>query len=479
MTQKNDAPVLAIALLLTLGLLGGGGWWLYRSFNVAVAPRDPATSASPGSSSSSTPTGSTLPILSQGETILFPAGASAGKRQGVAAIAAGDYPTAVQVLQAELQQNRNDPEALIYLNNAQIGNQSAYTIAVVVPSPASVDVSEELLRGVAHGQRDINAAGGIRGVPLRVAIATDNNDPNQARTIAQTLSSTPGIIGVIGHFSSDASLAAAAVYETEGMVMISPTSTSVALSGAGEFIFRTVQSDRIAGDGLARYLLDQMGVTNVAVFHNSESAYSQSLKDAFSSAVLTGGGRVVSEIDVVAADFDAAQSVAQVTQQGAEALMLATTTANRNQVLALLQANQGQLGLLGGDELYNAETLAQGQANAVDMVVAVAWHRDGAPAAIFPKNAQSLWGGPVSWRTAMAYDAVQALIEAVRATAQPVDRLTAAMVQQALTNPNFAPTGAADPVQFLPSGDRSLPPQLVTVIPAPDTELGYTFIPVP
>lgn len=478
MAQKNDASVLAVAAILTLGLLGGGGWWLYRTFNLELTSRGPTTSSASGSPSGN-PTSPNSPILSQGEAILFPNGASVGKQQGVAAIASGDYPAAVQALQASLQQNRNDPEALIYLNNAQIGAQLAYTVAVVVPSPASVDVAEELLRGVAHGQRDINGAGGIQGTPLRVAIATDNNDPNQAKEMAQTLSDTPGIVGVIGHFSSDASLAAAAVYEAKGMVMISPTSTSVALSGAGNFIFRTVQSDRIAGDGLARHLLDTMGVTNVAIFYNSESAYSQSLKDAFSSAVLTGGGRVVSEIDVVAADFNAAQSVAQVTQQGAEALMLGTTTANRTQVTALLQANRGQLELLGGDELYNAETLSEGQANAVDMVVAVAWHRDGSPAALFPKAAQSLWGGPVSWRTAMAYDAVQALIQAIRASAQPADTLTAAQVQQALTNANFAATGAADPVQFLPSGDRSLPPQLVTIKADPTTQLGYTFIPIP
>ncbi|NEQ98592.1 MAG: ABC transporter substrate-binding protein [Cyanothece sp. SIO2G6] len=483
MTQKNDAPVLAIALLLTLGLLGGGGWWLYRAFNLEVSPRDAATTVSSSPSASSSPASplgsSNLPVLSQGEAILFPDGASVGKQQGVAAIASGDYSTAVSVLQASLQQTRNDPEALIYLNNAQIANQSAYTIAVVVPSPAAIDVAEELLRGVAHGQRDINLAGGIKGTPLRVAIATDNNDSEQARTIAQTLSDTPGIVGVIGHFSSDASLAAAEVYQAEDMVMISPTSTSVALAGAGDFIFRTVQSDRIAGDGLARHLLDSIGVTNVAVFHNSESAYSQSLKDAFSSAVLTGGGRVVSEIDLAAADFDAVQSVTQVIQQGAEALMLAANTSTRNQAVAVIQANQGQLALLGGDGLYNAGTLEQGQANAVDMVVGVAWHRDGVSAALFPKEAQSLWGGPVSWRTAMAYDAVQALIEAIRTTAQPADTLTAPMVQQALNNPNFAATGAAELVQFLPSGDRSLPPQLVMIAADPASQLGYTFVPVP
>ncbi|MEB3233034.1 MAG: receptor ligand binding family protein, partial [Leptolyngbyaceae bacterium] len=135
MAQKNDASVLAVAAILTLGLLGGGGWWLYRTFNLELTSRGPTTSSASGSPSGN-PTSPNSPILSQGEAILFPNGASVGKQQGVAAIASGDYPAAVQALQASLQQNRNDPEALIYLNNAQIGAQLAYTVAVVVPSPA-------------------------------------------------------------------------------------------------------------------------------------------------------------------------------------------------------------------------------------------------------------------------------------------------------------------------------------------------------
>ncbi|MGK7888535.1 MAG: receptor ligand binding family protein, partial [Leptolyngbyaceae cyanobacterium] len=158
MSQKNDLPVLIIALLLTLGLLGGGGWWLYRTFS-AVTPQGQGNNPSGGSGNPNLPgtTGTggnavSVQTVSQGEVSLLP-GASLAKQQGVAAIAVQNYPTAVQAFETALQENRNDPESLIYLNNARIGTQLAYTVAVVIPSPASVDVAEELLRGVAHSQR--------------------------------------------------------------------------------------------------------------------------------------------------------------------------------------------------------------------------------------------------------------------------------------------------------------------------------------
>lgn len=496
MSQKNDAPVLLFSLLVTLGLLGAGAWWLYKTFipNSAGTVQPTATtgpSSIEGSPNALPPTTSNLdasnpgqdPLaefqISVGHVNLFPNTASSEKQAGIEAIANQDYDKAIQQLTASLQANRNDPESQIYLNNAAIAEAPAYTIALAIPSPSAMDVSLELLRGVAHAQRDINQSGGINGTPLKVVIATDNNDETQAQAVAETLSQDPSILGVIGHFSSGISLAAAPVYATNQVVMISATSTSVDLSGSGDYIFRTVQSDRIAGDGLARYMIDQLGTTNVAIFFNSESAYSKSLKSAFSSAVLTGGGRVVSEIDLSKSGFSAAQSVAQVIDQGAEVLMLAANTPTRPQALDVIAANRQRLNLLGGDSLYNADVLKIGQDDALDMVVSAAWHRQANPNTDFPKAAQSLWGGPVSWRTAMAYDATQALAAGIADTGQSPKDITAEKVQQALATPGFDADGATDSIQFLPSGDRMLPPQLVTIEADASAQFGYSFVPVP
>ena len=476
---KNDAPVLIVSLLLTLGLLIAGGWWAYQLF----AGKDQGVTPG-GTDNGNAGTGvvndvSSPGTVSRGESVLIASNQSPQKSAGVAAIAQQNYPVAIQQFEQSLAANRNDPEALIYLNNAQIGDQTAYTIAVVVPSPAVTDVAEELLRGVAQAHQEINQIGGINGVPLKVAIATDNDDPAQAKKVAESLVKDPSILGVVGHFSSDVSLAAIDTYEAKQVVMMSPTSTSVDLSAAGDYSFRTVQSDAVAANSLAQYMLDQDQLTQVAIFHNSESNYSTSLKTEFSNAMLTKGGRVVSEFDVKAPGFNGSQAVAEAIERGAEALMLATTADTRGQALDVIAANGRRLRLLGGDSLYNAEVLKIAQANAVGMVVAVAWHRGGTPNAIFPKAAQSLWGGPVSWRTAMAYDASQSFIYAIEKTGLTPDEITPAVVQQTLIDPGFSASGAAATVSFLYSGDRSLPPQLVIVQPGVAAGTGYDYAPLP
>ena len=127
----------------------------------------------------------------------------------------------------------NDPESLIYLNNAKVlaerqrTDADIYTIAVPVPIDTNVGAAQEILRGVAQAQKEINTSGtdgeiGIDGQLLRVIIANDNDDPELARQVAQQLADNPEVEGVVGHYASDTTMAANKIYQAEKLVSISP-----------------------------------------------------------------------------------------------------------------------------------------------------------------------------------------------------------------------------------------------------------------
>lgn len=78
-------------------------------------------------------------------------------KTGVEAFPNGDFNKAIEDLEAYRKQKPNDPEALIYLNNAKIGSLPSYTIAVSVPMSSNVDAALEMLRGVAQSQNTIFA----------------------------------------------------------------------------------------------------------------------------------------------------------------------------------------------------------------------------------------------------------------------------------------------------------------------------------
>ena len=188
--------------------------------------------------------------ISEGEQTLLDPEPNIQKQTANAAYEYGDYQKAESQWEASLQLQRNDPETLIYLNNARIGNDPAYSIAVPVPIDAEINVAKEILRGAAQAQQEINTNGGVKGKPIKIAIANDGNNPNLAQQLAHAFNQNSEILGVIGHFSSDVTLEAAQVYQSEGLVAISPTSSSTAISNVGSYVFRTVSSDCFAGNAL-------------------------------------------------------------------------------------------------------------------------------------------------------------------------------------------------------------------------------------
>ncbi|MEG4145424.1 ABC transporter substrate-binding protein [Microcoleus sp. Pol12B5] len=474
MSQKNETAVLVLSLLITIGLAGAGIWWLTSRGGINVGGLSPQNPTFPNSATGNSPQSEQAigQRLSAGEKLLLPDQATTTKQAAVQAIASGNYNAAISDLQASLKTNRNDPEALIYLNNARIGDRKSYTIAAAVPIGSDINGAQEILRGVAQAQNEINQSGGISGTPLKVLVANDDNNPEIASQIASALANNSEVLGVIGHFSSDATLAASKIYQQKQLVAISPTSTSVQLSGVGNNIFRTVPSDRFAANAISRYMLTKLQKQKAAVFFNSASNYSKSLKSEFTTALYGDGGQVVSEFDFAKGNFNAAESFKSAIAQGAEVIVLAANTATLDQALQVVQVNAKRLPLLAGDDAYTAKTLQIGGAAATDMVLAVPWHILADPQSNFRQTSKQLWNAEVSWRTALAYDATIALIAGLGRNP------TRTGIQQALSASDFSANGASGPIRFLPSGDRNRAVQLVTVKPGNRTSYGYDFVPI-
>jgi branched-chain amino acid transport system substrate-binding protein len=406
--------------------------------------------------------------ISLGEKILTSANIP-GKQEAVKAFKEGDYQTAITELENYLRIQHNDPEALIFLNNARIGKKKHYTIVASVPIGSDPNGSNEILRGIAQAQNEINTVTGIKGIFLKVGIADDENNPEVAKQIATTLVQNKEILGVVGPYASDVTLAAGNIYDSGQLVAITPISTSVKLSNFSPYIFRTVPSDFMAARTLANYMVTNLHKKKAAVFFNSQSGYSQSLKSEFVSAVSLFGGQVVSEFDLSRSDLSAMKSIEQAIERGAEVLMLAPNTGELDKALQIIQVNQKKLPLLGGDDVYAPKTLEIGAEEALGMVLAVPWHIQGHLQSDFLRQSRQLWGADINWRTAMAYDATKAFIAALKTSP------TREGVQKALSAPIFSVEGASEKIRFLPSGDRNASVQLVEIKRGDRSGTGYDF----
>ncbi|MGK7931336.1 MAG: ABC transporter substrate-binding protein [Microcystaceae cyanobacterium] len=466
MAQKNDSLILILSLFLTLGILAGG-YWLIRN---RIFPEGQKTVTSPVNSGQ---TVSSNIGQSMGQSQLFSSNTTPQKTAGIQAFSQQNYAEAINYWQASLKVNPNDPETLIYLNNALAQSHNPLKIAVVVPLGKSENIAKEMLRGVAQRQQEFNQQGGINGRYLQVIIANDNNDPKKAAEVAQQLVNDSSILAVIGHNSSDATLGAAPHYQKGELVMISPTSTANKVASQGSFIFRTVPSVRFEANALSRYAVNQAGKTKMTVCYDANAQYTISFKEDFISAILTDGGQVTNvNCNLSAPNFNALDIISQSQQQGADSILLIPSVDRISTAVSVAQANQKQFALFGSSTLYTFETLDKGRSFMEGMVITIPWYPTAIANHPFSKDAINLWGGAVNWRTALSYDATQSLITAFN---QNTSRQG---LQQTLADPNFNSQGASGQINFLPSGDRQSAPIFVQVVSQPqgDNKTGFDFV---
>ncbi|MCP2730520.1 ABC transporter substrate-binding protein [Limnofasciculus baicalensis] len=408
--------------------------------------------------------------ISRGERTFFPTTGNTNRDLGIDAFKKHNYSQAAQFFKQAVADNRNDPEVLIYYNNALARKQgSRLTIAAVVPADNKANLAKEMLRGIAQSQNQFNQKGGLNGKLLEVIIANDANEQEQAKQIAQELVKDKSIMGVIGHNSGEATNAALAEYKLANLAIISPTSTSISLQG--DNFFRTVPSDHPAGKKLAEYASQTLKLKKVVIFANPESTYSDSMREVFTKYFEKLGGEVVrpplinladSALDV---DKEILKSVGIYQAEGAAFfpdtehtdVALKIIKYNADLIASPQNTQKKGLKLLGGNSLYNKETLDLEGKAAEGLILAVPWFKNSPQSKNFSQAAAQQWGGEVSWRTATSYDATQALIKALS------NNPTRATVLQQLKEVNLPKEETSgEPLSF-GSGERKTQPILVKI----------------
>ena len=399
--------------------------------------------------------------FTKGQRTLFSGKGNVSRDNGIKAFKAQNYKTAVDFFQRAIDANRNDPEVVILYNNAlarQKGNP--LVLAAVVPVEGKVSSAEEMLRGIAMAQDRFNKSGGTDGRLLEIVIANDGNNPTNAEKVAEQLVDDQSILGVIGHNSSSASEAGLKIYEPAGLAMISPTSTSTSLKG--NVFFRAVPADSAAGEKLAEYVGNRLGLTKAVIFYNPQSSYSNSLSDAFSNNFKNFNGTVVEKIDIRSVDIKG-ELYPIVIEKKAQAALLFPDTGYTSVAIEIAKANANideaqRLKLLGGDALYSPTTLVAGGETVEDLILAIPWFRESPKSQAFKEAGKKQWGGSVNWRTAISYDATKAFIAALSTTPNP-DRASILNNLAQVQLPSSETSG--DEVQFTSEGERQSEPVLV------------------
>jgi branched-chain amino acid transport system substrate-binding protein len=145
--------------------------------------------------------------------------------------------------------------------------------------------------------REINAAGGIDGVPLETvglewSGSLDDYNPTAILQWARRFNDTSDLVAVIGHSDSASTLSAAASYNRDRVPHIVTIATNPAITNIGVWTYRLCLSDAAQGPALAEYAANDWKKRRIAIFFVNDD-YGRGLAERFEKRVRELGAEVV------------------------------------------------------------------------------------------------------------------------------------------------------------------------------------------
>lgn len=176
------------------------------------------------------------------------------------------------------------------------------TIGSVMALTGSLGVlGQQIAKGAQLAVADLNAAGGVDGCTVKLALSDDQTQANVGVDAAKKLVDVQHVPAIVGALSSGITTAILTSVTAPGhVILISPASTSPTLTQLGKdgktggYFFRTAPSDALQGVAMADYAYTG-GLRKVAVLYLN-NAYGQGLSDQFVKAFKGLGGTVTQDV---------------------------------------------------------------------------------------------------------------------------------------------------------------------------------------
>ena len=165
----------------------------------------------------------------------------------------------------------------------QDSTSSSKEYVIGFEAPLTGNNAQDGLAGMQGAQLavdQINAAGGIDGVPVRLFTADDKADPKESVMVANKFAEDKSVLIMIGPALSSGALAIAPIIEARDLSCIAFGASSAAVSGCSDYVFRTIPTDAVGGRYLIKWLEENKQPERVGIFYEN-SDFGVGVRDVF------------------------------------------------------------------------------------------------------------------------------------------------------------------------------------------------------
>ncbi|MCY3780582.1 MAG: branched-chain amino acid ABC transporter substrate-binding protein [Chloroflexi bacterium] len=320
--------------------------------------------------------------------------------------------------------------------------------AILLMSGAASFYGEDTLGGV---EIAINARDGmLLGREIELVVEDEQCAAEGGQAAAQRMAADETVVGIVGTTCSGAAQGAMPILSEAGMLMISSSNTSPALTNTdidagGTYYpgyFRTAHNDLFQGSMGAQYAIDVLGAEKVATVHDGDP-YTEGLAVVMAETFADLGGEVVFQGAVSKGDTDMTAILTEIAAAGPDVVYLPVFVPESEFIVAQGSTTPGleDAVFMTADGSFSATFAQNTGMPAAGVVMTGPYVAGDSYDAFLATWEEEIGGTPPSGFHAHAYDAANMLMNAVEAVAEEHDDGTITIGRQALRDEMAAVEG--------------------------------------
>ncbi|NJD20561.1 MAG: ABC transporter substrate-binding protein [Gemmatimonadetes bacterium] len=283
--------------------------------------------------------------------------------------------------------------------------------------------------------------------PIRVHIFNPPMSPNatyeEALVVGEETVALQGLVGVVGHRDSRSTLVVGPLYRDAGIPLVVPNATSRAIAELGPMVFRLVPDDVEEGAFLARAAAEALGARSITVFHVGDE-YGAGIRDGVLAAAAGEGLRVLDVVEYGLSRLECPGDFqpfvdASLLRGAPDVVVLGSRTPDAACVARLFLRSLPEVRFVAGDGVDQGPGLLDRIGEAAPALWVAKFFAPGDRPELdsFHARYRAVTGVSPDPGTALRWDGVLLLVEAIRSVGADRERVAAWLAELGRKRPPF------------------------------------------
>jgi branched-chain amino acid transport system substrate-binding protein len=292
------------------------------------------------------------------------------------------------------------------------------TIHIALTAPITGDYAEygvNFKRSVEMGIEEINAKGGVLGKKFVLSVGDSKGDPKESANLAQKWTSDPTIVAQIGDFTSTCCMASQPIYDSAGMVQLSPTASHTKFTPGSIWSFSIVGTQAYEQPFMADLAVNKLKLKKMAILYINND-WGVDTQKFFKENFEKLGGKIVAAESFFQGEKDFNAALTKLKQSGPDAVYMAAMYNDG----ALISQQREKMGwnvpVLGPSSLYSTQLVQLGGPSVNGLYTNVSFFTKDPDPRIqaYVTGFEKRYSATPNFHAALAYDSIYILAEAIK-----------------------------------------------------------------